>query len=184
MNYKEATDEIKGIAKKYWDSSSLNILGLATPAEVRWNGNPVGSTPPQDAYYAVASYQTVIEGQAGMVDANSNQPRESQGLFYFQIFCPKTRRDAVPKGLSVAQAVQQAFCKQSSSANVWFRNQTVREIGFTGDHYQINVVVTCQYTNTITVDDFEAADSLAVVTKAYKGSSASILSEIEAVANQ
>lgn len=138
ITYQATIDELFTSVKAVFDASTP-IIGYVP--EVRWPGTPKGPKPDRTKYWARVSQQLVTEGQASLANVNSKKIFESIGLLYIQLFCPRNIAGSLQKGQNLAVALRDAFCQQSTSFDLWYRNAKVVELPETADNYPINIVV-------------------------------------------
>lgn len=144
LSYLDAKDQLFTRAKNVLGGSDTNTL-LGYVPDVRWQGVPTATVPDKSKLWARVSSQVVTDGQAALANANGKRLFEAAGLLYIQLFCPKGEAGIPAKGLLLAIALQAQYRQQSSSAELWFRNQRILELPETADSYPINVVTEFRY---------------------------------------
>jgi hypothetical protein len=144
VNYSDALDELFGMVKAIFDQAKWSDL-FGYTIDVRWPGVALATKPDMTKLWARVSFQIVSEPQASLSNAAGNKMYETTGLLYVQLFCPRNQPDSMDNGRELAVDMRNRFRHDSPSQEIWFRNQTVRELPETEENYPINVVVTFSY---------------------------------------
>lgn len=144
LNYDDALDELFGMVKAVFDDPKWSLL-LGYDIDVRWPGVAIETKPAMDELWARVSMQIITEEQASLANVAGNKMYETTGLLYVQLFCPRNQPASMDNGRQLAVDMRNAFRHDSPSQELWFRNQTVRELPETTENYPINVVVTFSY---------------------------------------
>jgi len=143
VTYSDAHDELLGILNGAWQQLAA-IVGYIPV--IQWPGAAVAAQPPLDQIWARASYQIVTDSQASFSNQNSERKYRAKGLFYVQVFCPRTEADK-QLGIQLSQFVREFYRKESPSGELWFTNARIIELAATDQNYPINIVVNYEYEN-------------------------------------
>jgi hypothetical protein len=146
ITYLQAQDEIYGMANVAWKAASI-AAGLSYTPKLCF---PDKVVPPPDVeqIYAEASFVVVTADQATLSRYQGASTYEETGLFALQVYSPKKGAASLRVAQTIAAAVRDAFCKPSTSGEIWFRKQKVTPVSGNETKNQVNVVVTCTYRTT------------------------------------
>lgn len=142
MEYSDAIDAIYGILNQAWLSGAQQITGYVP--EIRWPGVTNAAPESQDKFWARPSFTTVSSKQSSLANNNGAIRSRTVGLFYVQIFCPKSADQPLVAGRQLAELVRDGFLPPSGN-ELWFRDQTIQDALPSATLLQINVKVTCTF---------------------------------------
>jgi len=141
--YIAAQDEIFGIANAAWIAAAeAQTLGYTPLIFFPDDEQP---EPPVDQIYSEVNYANVKSPQASLGSSNGQSIYEDTALLTLKVYCPKSDKTAYRSATIIADAVRNAFRKQSPSGEVWFRNQRLAPVDGNPTQGQVNVVITCVY---------------------------------------
>ena len=145
FTYLEAEDELFGIANTAWLAAvGTADVDFAVPPTMVFPG--MLFVPVPNLIYAECSFQVVLERQSAVGQSNGLKLYETTGLLVIQVKSPKSDVSALRTAKSLACAVKDAFCQPSPSWEIWFRNQKLTQVSGNETRNQVNVVITCVYT--------------------------------------
>lgn len=119
--------------------------------EMRWPGiTKPGTPPPTNNYWGRAYLTTMEDVQASLAYWNGVSRFAFYGQLLIQIFSPISLAGGLENGNMFAEAIRDAFRRQSLSGWISFTNQQVKEMGNTDTHYITHVIVYCEFDNLST----------------------------------
>jgi hypothetical protein len=139
-DYSSAVDAMYGLI--------LPTLAAMTPAlsQTYYPGKDAGASPDNSTYYARVSEQIVTQAQDAVgidIAQGSGSRFKTTGLFFVQLFCPKSDAKSVQNGRIMAQQVLNTL--RSYQPDLTLLNATIKPIIYNDDNYQFNIVATFWY---------------------------------------
>ena len=132
--YKQAVDDILGLFKTAWDTTSYIAIYPNVGGEVPSNvENP----------WARATVQHIDGGQASLSGGLGTQRWERSGIFTVQIFVPSG--EGLSEAHILGKLITDIFEGVSTTNGVWFKNVRINEIGPDGEWYNLNVLIDFTY---------------------------------------
>lgn len=137
ITYLEAVDEICSLIKAVWDGNSAGVVGYVPT--IYWPGQPQPK-PDMSKFWARVSTQIVVSSQSSLSADNGTKKYETNGLVFFQLFCPRAGDiNALLHGRELSQLILAAY-RHPLADNVWFRNMAGPiELPSTDEYYPMNV---------------------------------------------
>lgn len=142
-NYEQAIDDMFGMIRTNWNSSTTAIVGYV-PA-LHWPGIEEPINPDLSKFWARVSQVTAIEEQSSFKNSNDIRLYRSVGNVYVQIFCPRSSNLSTSKGRKLAIIARNSFRGKRSSNGVWFRNSRIVELPPETNWYRFTVVSEYEY---------------------------------------
>lgn len=112
---------------------------------VKYQGVDTLEPPDQNTDWARVDMGHEAGGQASLSGPINGATRWGQnGMITVQCFGRMTA-GGIDKAMEMACAVRDAFRGRATAGGVWFRRQTIREVGQDKGWYQVNAIITFDY---------------------------------------
>lgn len=141
-NYSAGRDEI--FAQFNLALPSVGTL-IGYAPNIVYQGVEEPAKMPTDKLWVRVSQQTVLESQATLSGNDLKRRYSSEGLFFAQIFSPKSKPENYALSLAVANILKLAFRGKQTADCIWFRNVRIQELPAELAWFRINVVAEYQY---------------------------------------
>lgn len=120
-------------------------LALLPGVVVKYQGVDTLDPPSQDTDWARVDMGHEAGGQASLSGPINGVTRWGQnGQIIVQCF-GRISAGGIDKAMEMACAVRDAFRGRATAGGVWFRRQTIREVGQDKGWYQVNATITFDY---------------------------------------
>lgn len=125
------------------------ILPALPGVVVKWQGVDTLDPPSQDTDWMRVDIGHEAGGQASLSGPVNGATRWGQdGLITVQCF-GRMSAGGITKAMEMACAVRDAFRGRATAGGVWFKRQTIREVGQDKGWYQVNATIIFDYDEVI-----------------------------------
>jgi len=143
--YVGARNELHAFFKARFDAVAAGIIGYLPEVVYRNNERP--TKPGSDKYWLRVSIQTVFAEQTALGECENVGTRRytETGLYFIQIFGPKSDNGADGKVAALADALREGYRGKATEHHIWFRNARINELTPEELFYRSNVVTEFEY---------------------------------------
>lgn len=131
----QARDDILTVFKTAWDTTSYPAMY----DDVDGDDIPTDTSSP----WARITVKHDKGQQTALCGADGSKRFTRTGVIIIQIFTPSG--EGLSSSDTSVKIIQDAFEGKKSTNGVWFRDVDYKEIGPSGDYYQVNVIIQFEY---------------------------------------